>query len=65
MPSVKHKPKIMKGLTIKYDGKEYSNITSLSRGYEHSAFHYVDDLGTEFSVYLQQGKDYEVVEKSE
>lgn len=56
------KPKPIKGMTIKYDGEEYTNILYLSRGYDYSSFSYLDDNGTEFSVSLGQGKSFEIVQ---
>lgn len=56
------KPKPIKGLRIKYDGKEYTNITHFSQGYDYCSFSYVDDAGTEFSVYLAKDKTYEIIQ---
>jgi hypothetical protein len=58
------KPKPIKGMTVKYDGKEYGNIVHVSRGYDYGSFAYLDEAGTEFSVYLAQGKSFEVIVES-
>ena len=57
-----YKPKIIKGVKVKYDDKEYDKITSISRGYDYSSFHYVDEKGSECSVYLAAGKSFAIID---
>jgi hypothetical protein len=57
-----YKPKVIKGLKVKYDDKEYDKITSISRGYDYSSFTYVDENGSECSVYLSVGKSFITIE---
>ena len=61
MAIARNKPKPIKGLKIKYDGEEYTNILYLSRGYDYSSFSYLDDSGSEVSVCLTEGKNFEMV----
>ena len=56
------KPKVMKDIKIEYDGQIYENIASLSRGYDYSSFRYLDDNGSEVSVYLQEGKYFNIMD---
>lgn len=56
------KPKVMKDIKIEYDGQIYENIASLSRGYYSSSFRYLDDNGSEVSVYLQEGKYFNIMD---
>ena len=55
------KPKPMKDVKIEYDGQMYENIISLNRGYDYSSFRYLDDNGSEVSVYLEQGKTFNII----
>lgn len=59
------KPKVMKDIKIEYNGQIYENISSLSRGYDYSSFRYLDDNGSEVSVYLQEGKYFNIINKTE
>lgn len=56
------KPKVMKDIKIEYDGRVYENVISLNRGYDYSSFHYLDDNGSEVSVYLQEGKYFNIMD---
>ncbi|NWK12792.1 hypothetical protein [Clostridium cadaveris] len=56
------KPKPIKGTKVLYDDKEYKNIISVSRGYEYSNFSYLDENGSECSIYVAQGKSFSVVD---
>lgn len=55
------KPKPMKDIKIKYDGTTYENILSLNRGYDYSSFCYLNDDGSEVSVYLEKGKTFNII----
>lgn len=55
------KPKVMKDTKISYDGKEYDNIVSLNQSYNYSSFSYLDESGSEVSVYLEQGKMFNII----
>lgn len=55
------KPKPMKDVKIEYDGTTYENILSLNRGYDYSNFRYLDENGSEISVYLEQGKTFNII----
>lgn len=59
---MRYKPKIIKNMKVKYDGKEYDNITQVSRGYEYSSFCYLDAQGSECSVYLSKGQQLTIVD---
>jgi hypothetical protein len=56
-----YKPKVIKGLKVKYNDKEYSKITSISRGYDYSSFHYLDENDSECSIYLAPGQSFAMV----
>ena len=58
----RYKPKIIEGMKIKYDDKEYDKIISVSRGYDYSSFSYVDDNGSECSIYLSVGKAFVILD---
>ncbi len=62
MPVDKYRPKPINGLKVKYDGKEYNKITSVSRGYDYSNFHYLDENDSECSIYLAPGKSITMIE---
>lgn len=49
-------------MKIKYDDKEYDKIISVSRGYDYSSFSYVDDSGSECSIYLSVGKAFVILD---
>lgn len=57
------KPKAIKGLSVNYNGSTYKNITSISRGYDYNSFHYIDESGTEFSVYPPPGTSFDLVQE--
>ena len=44
------------------DDKEYNNIISISRGYDYSNFSYLDENGSECSIYVAQGKSFSVLD---
>ena len=56
------KPKIMKNTKIKYNGEGYENIISLNRSYDYSSFTYLDSNGSEVVIYLEKGKEFNVLE---
>ena len=57
-----YKPNVIKGTKVIYDDKEYNNIISISRGYDYSNFSYLDENGSECSIYVAQGKSFSVLD---